>query len=112
MIYPLPLGGIYALANQISSSRVFRPSPIAMEMPIAPCVETVMWLLAMVVCCSVSPTVRPRSSEIALWPEAVLEIVLPTISRWSQVFPVATAGLVGVNSGSPLIGASMMPASG
>src|ERR1017187_3514377 len=56
-------------------------------MPSAPCAETTRLLLAMMVCCNVSP--QATCTLIALFaPEALPVMVLPVISTWSQTLPV------------------------
>src|ERR1035438_6126475 len=56
-------------------------------MPCAPCVVSTILLLAMVVCCNVSPQVAliaiPNTG-----PETLPVMVLPAISTWSQTLPV------------------------
>src|ERR1017187_321936 len=56
-------------------------------MPSAPCAGRTRLLLAMIVCCTVSP--QTTCTLIALLgPEALPVMVLPVISTWSQTLPV------------------------
>src|ERR1035438_4403012 len=78
------------LAIKVSSAWLFiapSPSPTLIEMPSAPGMGSRMLLLAMVVCCHMSPpAVLPSTKSIpSTGPAALPEMVLPVIRIWSQL---------------------------
>src|ERR1039457_6194696 len=74
------------------------PPPTFIPIPVAPGIGSTMLLLAIMVCCNVSPTASSIWNMIpSCGPETAPVMVLPVITTWSQVFPVGGAPAVPQN---------------